>query len=238
MQENLRGEITPAKVEDYSVGSKKFITALLNIIDKKESKLEEQMFALNLIPKVINELAEKNNIPMMRKLKNYIININFSEYTKRNPLHIAAMKGHLDMVKFLLKLRIGINDLDESKCTPLNHACLSGYNEIATLLKSKGAILNMTKYVCNKLLEYAYKGDLEKLKLFYECGANLNAADYDKRTVAHVAAAEGHFDIIKFLLDETNVNIMVSDRFGNTPYTEAKNKDIKELIKNKYKNCI
>jgi len=236
MQENLRGEITAPKTDDYSVGSKKFITALLNLIDKKEAKHDEQSFALNLIPKVINELAEKNNIPMMKKLKNYIININFTELNKRNPLHIAAMKGHSDMAKFLLKLRIGINDLDESKSTPLNYACLSNNTEIAHLLKNHGAILNMTRFVCDKLLEYAYKGDLEKLRLFYDCGANLNAEDYDKRTVAHIAAAEGHINIIKFLVEETYVNIIVSDRWGNTPYSEARNREIKQIIRNKYKN--
>lgn len=238
MQENLRGEITPAKSEDYSVGSNKFITALLNIIDKKEAKQDEQLFAVNLIPKVINELAEKNNIPMMKKLKNYIININFSEYTKRNPLHIAAMKGHLDMTKFLLKLRIGINDVDESKSTPLNYACLSGHSEIAKLLKDQGAILNMTRFVSDKLLEYGFIGDLEKIKLFYDCGANLNVEDYDKRTVAHIAAAEGRVNVIRFLVKETNVNIMVGDRWGNTPYSEAKTDEIRELIRNKYKNCV
>jgi len=237
MQENLCGEITPAKIDDYKIDSTKFIDALLKIIDKKESKEDEQIFALNLIPKIINELAEKNNIAMMKKLKNFIININFSEFTKRNPLHIAAWKGNLRMIKFLLKLRLGVNDIDESKSTPLNFACLYGHREVALILKEKGGILNMTPYICNKLLEYAYSGDLEKLKLFYECGANLNIEDYDKRTVAHIAAAEGHTQIIEFLLENTNVNIMVCDRWGNTPYSEAGNEKIKELIRNKYKNC-
>jgi len=237
MQENLRGELTTAKVDDYSIESNKFINALISIIDKKEAKQDEQIFALNLIPKVINELAEKNNITMIKKLKNYIININFSEFNKRNPLHIATIKGNLKLVKFLLKLRIGINDIDESKSTPLNYACLSGYKDIALLLKEKGGILNMTKFISNKILEYGYKGDVEKLRLFYECGANLNIEDYDKRTVAHVAAAEGHTHIIKFLIEETNVNILVSDRWGNTPFSEANNEKIRDLIKNKYKNC-
>jgi ankyrin repeat protein len=238
MQENLCGEITPAKFNDNIIDSTKFINALLKISDKKESEEGEQIFALNIIPKIINELTEKNNISIMKKLKNFIININFTEYTKRNPLHIAAWMGNLPMLKFLLKLRLGVNDVDESKSTPLNFACLLGNREVALMLKEKGGILNMTPHICDKLLEYAYKGDLERLDLFYECGANLNIEDFDKRTLGHIAAAEGHIHIIKFLVEKTNFNIMVCDRWGNTPYSDAKDDYIKEIIKKKYKNGI
>ena len=60
----------------------------------------------------------------------------------------------------------------------------------------------------------------------------MNIEDHNKRTISHIAAAEGHIDIIKFLVEETNVNILSNDKWGNTPYSEAKNQEIRDIIKN------
>lgn len=238
MQENLRGEMTPAKTENVENESTSFINALIKMIDNKEKNVEEnQYFALNLIPKVINELIESNNISMLRKLRNYISNINFFDATKKNPLHIAAIKGNIKMIKFLLKLRIGINDMDDKKRTPLNYACLCHHPEAAKLIKEKGGIVNNTEELSSILCDLAVKGDLDSIRIYHESGANLALEDYDKRTLAHIAASEGHVNIIKFLLEEANINLMTSDRWGNTPYSEATSEEIRNLIKKKYRYC-
>jgi len=45
--------------------------------------------------------------------------------------------------------------------------------------------------------------------------------DYDKRTPLHLAAAEGHFDIVEELVKRlSDVNAL--DRWGSTPLDEAK----------------
>lgn len=46
--------------------------------------------------------------------------------------------------------------------------------------------------------------------------------DYDGRTALHIAAAEGHFEIVKFLLELGKVKPEPQDRWGCTPYQEAK----------------
>ena len=37
-------------------------------------------------------------------------------------------------------------------------------------------------------------------------GTDMEAHDYDKRTALHVAASEGHYDIVEFLVKNCNVH--------------------------------
>ena len=45
-------------------------------------------------------------------------------------------------------------------------------------------------------------------------------ADYDMRTVAHLAAAENKWDLLTYLVTKTRFNFDVKDRFGKTPLEE------------------
>ena len=49
---------------------------------------------------------------------------------------------------------------------------------------------------------------------------DLNKGDYDRRTPLHLASAEGHLDIVKYLLGK-GVDTNPKDRWGNTPSHEA-----------------
>jgi ankyrin repeat protein len=50
-----------------------------------------------------------------------------------------------------------------------------------------------------------------------------NAVDYDGRTPLHIAAGEGHEDLVRQLLTECGVSINVKDRYGHTPLRDALN---------------
>ena len=48
---------------------------------------------------------------------------------------------------------------------------------------------------------------------------NVNFRDYDRRTALHVAASEGHLDVVKYLV-RLGANVNRSDRWGGSPLDE------------------
>ncbi|GAB1284945.1 Glutaminase kidney isoform, mitochondrial [Apodemus speciosus] len=78
----------------------------------------------------------------------------------------------------------------------------------------------MVKSVIN-LLFAAYTGDVSALRRFALSAMDMEQRDYDSRTALHVAAAEGHVEVVKFLLEACKVNPFPKDRWNNTPMDEA-----------------
>lgn len=60
-------------------------------------------------------------------------------------------------------------------------------------------------------------------------GVDLNAGDYDGRTGLHLAASEGQYDIVAYLVAK-KVNVNPVDRMGGTPIADAKRGNHKTVI--------
>ena len=54
----------------------------------------------------------------------------------------------------------------------------------------------------------------------HKCGADFDAADYDKRTCLHLAASEGNVPIVELLLGH-GAAVNARDRWGGTPLRDA-----------------
>jgi glutaminase len=95
-------------------------------------------------------------------------------------------------------------------------------NESVAQKITKNDINNNDKRILTQKLIYSVSvNDLEQVKeLLQNKHTDINDSDYDNRTPLHLAAVEGHFDMIKYLV-ENGANIDVKDRSGNTPYSEA-----------------
>nr|XP_014340285.1 PREDICTED: glutaminase liver isoform, mitochondrial-like [Latimeria chalumnae] len=76
-------------------------------------------------------------------------------------------------------------------------------------------------YQIMNVLLAAYKGDVSSLRRYLLSGVDVTSVDYDGRSALHVAASEGHIEVIEFLVENANADCTSQDRWGNTPLQEA-----------------
>lgn len=78
------------------------------------------------------------------------------------------------------------------------------------------------------LFSASIKGDVGKLRKFKEAGADLNAADYDRRNAGHIAAANNQLEVVQFLL-EGAFDFREKDVFGQMPLDESRKRGYEEI---------
>merc|ERR1712216_561734 len=117
---------------------------------------------------------------------------------------------------------VELNCSDRWGGTPLADAVRHGHRQCAMQLYSAGATLGYDESKASgELCELAREGDIEGIRLLIDCGINAGAADYDLRTMLHLAASMGHKHIIDYLAMKKCMNLAVKDRWGGTALDDA-----------------
>ena len=80
-------------------------------------------------------------------------------------------------------------------------------------------------YIGMALREYGEFSEIE----FSIMKKYINQGDYDMRTALHLAAAEGQYDMVKYLVQK-GANVNVKDRWNNTPIVDAKTKNHQNVV--------
>ena len=114
---------------------------------------------------------------------------------------------HLKIKDEIFRTPLGgfINHANDANCVKVEFNNDENINQKFITLCSQGDIENITKILSH---------------------IDINTCDYDKRSGLHLAAAEGHIETVKLLL-EHNANL-TKDRLGNTPLSEVANKEGQE----------
>ncbi|KAG7362897.1 ankyrin repeat domain protein [Nitzschia inconspicua] len=147
--------------------------------------------------------------------------VNFRDYDRRTPLHIASSEGHLELCQMLLQRGAKINRCDRWGGSPLDDAYRHRHSAVIELLQKNGGRFGSPSQA-NNLISAASEGDLEEVKALLEYGkVDLNSGDYDRRTALHLAAGEGRIEIVR-LLCEKGADVNVRDRWGSRPLDDAK----------------
>jgi ankyrin repeat protein len=106
--------------------------------------------------------------------------------------------------------------------TALLEAVKNANDVTVDVLLKQGATLCMSESLAASVLcQAVFDGDIVLLKRLLHAGIQVNAADYDKRTAAHIAAAEGNVAAIR-ILSANGADLSLKDRWKNTAGNEAK----------------
>jgi len=143
------------------------------------------------------------------------------DYDGRTAMHLAACEGRLAIIELLVdELGADHSPVDRWGNTPLDDARRCQQAAVVAFLEAKGATslcIDMSAFV---LCSAAFAGNVDSLAKISDTGGCLDHGDYDRRTALHVAAAEGRYEAVAFLL-ERGVNPNPCDRFGGTPLDDA-----------------
>lgn len=156
---------------------------------------------------------------------------NNADYDHRTALMVASMKGNTEVVKLLLADYSGNPNLvDVHGSSALYEAVKNGHEQTMDLLLEYGADLCMQESLAASVLCQAVSdGDILFLRRLLRANIQVNASDYDKRTAAHIASAEGNVAALKVLMDH-GADLRLEDRWRNTVYHEAKRSSAGQIL--------
>jgi ankyrin repeat protein len=167
----------------------------------------------------------------LEDLLNGGVDVNTGDYDKRTALHLAASEGHTDVVDCLIKRGANVNATDRMGFSPLVDACRHGHLKVQKLLREAGGQVlgivptasapSLSGYEMGVLLcTYAALGWKDQLMDVLKNGVSPDTGDYDKRTALHLAASEGHTDVVEALIMQ-GANVNATDRMGFSPLVDA-----------------
>ncbi|MFP3015861.1 MAG: ankyrin repeat domain-containing protein, partial [Wolbachia sp.] len=175
------------------------------------------------------------------------IDVNVRNALHHTPLHLAAGIGHENVVKVLVEEGSAeIDVFDARNQTPMHYAVNNKKLEIVKLLLKLGADVNSARMGQNSMklspVHIAVSNTnyderdlcLDILKcLIKEPNAQINLQDYENKTPLHYAE---RLKTIEVLLTREDIDPLVKDDSGKTPFDYAKNRpEIKKaLMNNKY----
>jgi ankyrin repeat protein len=147
---------------------------------------------------------------------------NSADYDSRTALMVAAMKGNTETVRILLNYQADPSLADVHGSTALYEAVKNGNEKTADLLCQHGAELCMEESLAASIMcQVVYDGDIVMLRRLLRARIQVNASDYDKRSAAHIAAAEGNLAALKVLV-EHGADLTRRDRWEMSAIDEAK----------------
>ena len=197
--------------------------ATIAIIERKEECDLNQAY----LDRLILEAAQSDYVNIIDLLINSGADINATSETGAIPLILAAASGKLKTLQFILQRGGKVIDIDargpEGR-TALHAAAIEGHVDVIELLLTNGADINAESETgATPLVLAAENGKLETLQFILQHKdkiANIEAKGVGGGTALHVAAREGHVDIIE-LLFTNGADINAESETGATPLVLA-----------------
>ncbi|HGN1706408.1 TPA: ankyrin repeat domain-containing protein [Providencia rettgeri] len=134
----------------------------------------------------------------------------------------AAEQGQLELLKSCLEKGVDINTTNRQGRTAIVNASLNKHYECVSFLINAGADINKQDQTCfNPFLLSCLNNDLTLLRLVLPAKPNLDLLTRFGGVGITPASEKGHIDIVRELLEKTDINVNHTNFVGWTPLLEA-----------------
>ncbi|KAG1141546.1 hypothetical protein G6F37_006955 [Rhizopus arrhizus] len=239
MTTNLRGELTIRTPYQRFSASSNRTSLLVNIfmkfaarnkvLDKQETNesqdltmsVEEEMLAQKALGPVLLCSAagsdDLDGLQLLVECMGELINLNCVDYDGRIPLHVACREGHFRIVEYLLLHGASIHLRDKSGHTPLFDAVIEKHAKVVHILREAGA--HLVESEINDMGPIWFKAiksnNLKWVQVALDAGFDVNWCDpIEGRHGIDIAVCLGRKSILKYLLNQPNINIYSVDKWG------------------------
>ena len=198
----------------------------------------------------LHKAAKNGYLDIVRLLVESGAEVDCLDDGKFTPLMNACFSGQIDTVDYLLskgaqitgsllmEIQLKVNILKENAALGIVNpdavdtwTWFLKYLQLAQMRQLK-PITDKNSQVDAQLINAAFKGNLDDLKLAIEGGANVNACDQQEISALRWAAHCGHINIVEALLD-AGADINKTNSYGRNALLEAvfaQNFDIVKLL--------
>lgn len=158
-------------------------------------------------------------------------------------LHSAATGGNINLFEYLSNLKEfqyqGADVKDASGYTPILAAAEGGHLNMIKHLLAKGVPISQTQINGTTLMHSAaYGGNVDCIRYLVETyNLDVNGKSFECVTPLHVAAGEGHFNVLEYLV-EMNADLLAKNLNGFTALEILSNRIQDERIKQKCIKCL
>ena len=230
IQSDIRGECSEQHPVHFDLKEDSILEIIANSF---KAGVEQEAVRDGLFPTLTSYAAHFGYIHVLNELKRCGTNFEIGDYDGKTPLHIAAKCGQIEVLKYLITGGVNLNAKDNEGRSALFEAILQKNEETCKILIDAGAqAIADNREIKDFLFKSVKRGEIESLVLMYQGGVRDFDVykNIDKRTIAHIAAAENKIEILKFLKTETKFDFDAKDRWKQTPLSEAVNMNYTDII--------
>jgi ankyrin repeat protein len=207
---------------------------------KRYDSYKEWISELSLDKYTSQQLAAEPDL--IRDLKKRLEKANLTDInaqdsvTGHTTLYCAARAGNVEAVKFLTDHGAEPDLMQRTKSTALHVAAFYGHADVVRCLLESGADYRIINSAGNTAEEEAFNDDVtrvfdelkqnayvrvaaDELDWFYENGLTQHQdTEYfaQRQTLLHCASKKGHFDMVRWLVEQRSANVDLVDFNGNS----------------------